>query len=181
MWELKELNGFTNVKKRPLHPILAGRFDCVGTLHRRVLCGVPQWLRKWFLRVTNNVVYTEFYPVGDLVTPFGNGHGPRGADYDTLIELLQSTVLPNEWDDIRKITLLEDVRVAAISHSREGHDSIRELLEQVRLPLQRFEDLVDQGKCPYCAKAPLPPELGDRCTNCNVARHQPTIQHPAPR
>jgi hypothetical protein len=131
-----------------------------------------------FGHITANAVYTEIYPVEDLVTPFDGGRGRREAEYETLIALLEAAVFPNDWDEIRKIRTIENRKQIVISHTRDGHDRIRKLLEQARKQMIPFNDRIKQGKCPYCGNAPLPPNLGDRCTHCNTPRHQPVSQTP---
>lgn len=66
--------------------------------------------------------------------------GATGADFDTLINLITSTVSPNSWDDVGgpgAIESFEGNLSLVISNTQEVHDEIVDLLEQLR----RLQDL----------------------------------------
>ena len=74
--------------------------------------------------------------------PLGMGGmgGASGADFDTLINLISSTVAPNSWDDVGgpgSMAPFEGNLSLVISNTQEVHDEIVDLLEQLR----RLQDL----------------------------------------
>ena len=79
--------------------------------------------------------FTSAQPPG----PGGMG-GASGADFDTLINLITSTVAPNSWDDVGGPGAIEsfDGNLSlVISNTQEVHEQIVDLLEQLR----RLQDL----------------------------------------
>ncbi len=74
------------------------------------------------------------------------GFGPGGlgggafADFDSLIELITSTVQPDSWDEVGGTGTIQEYRTnlsLVISQTQEVHEEIVELLEQLR----RLQDL----------------------------------------
>jgi general secretion pathway protein D len=77
-------------------------------------------------------------------TPLGYGNGSMGgaalADFDTLIELITSTIAPDTWDDVGGPGAIESFPTnlsLVISQTQDVHDQIADLLEQLR----RLQDL----------------------------------------
>ncbi len=75
--------------------------------------------------------------------PLGYGTGSGGAalaDFDTLIELITSTIAPDTWDDVGGPGAIESFPTnlsLVISQTQDVHDQIADLLEQLR----RLQDL----------------------------------------
>ena len=80
---------------------------------------------------------TVFYPVADLVT-FRDKSGERWSDFDSLIEMITSTVKPTTWDavggpgSICPIELANKTEGIALSQTQEVHEEIAEFLAQLR-------------------------------------------------
>ncbi len=72
---------------------------------------------------------------------YGNGNGGAAlADFDTLIELITSTIAPDTWDDVGGPGAIESFPTnlsLVISQTQDVHDQIADLLEQLR----RLQDL----------------------------------------
>jgi general secretion pathway protein D len=76
--------------------------------------------------------------------PVGAGPGGAGggvaADFDSLIQLITSTIAPTTWDEVGGSGSIEEFRTnlsLVISQTEDVHDQIRDLLEQLR----RLQDL----------------------------------------
>lgn len=76
--------------------------------------------------------------------PLGYGAGSMGgaamADFDTLIELITSTIAPDSWEEVGGPGAIEEFRTnlsLVISQTQDVHDQIADLLEQLR----RLQDL----------------------------------------
>ena len=70
----------------------------------------------------------------------GGLRGGSGADFDSLIELITSTVKPSTWDAVGgpgSIAGFETNLSLVVSQTQDVHDEIRDLLEQLR----RLQDL----------------------------------------
>lgn len=81
---------------------------------------------------------------GGTNAPIGFGPGGMGggaqADFDSLIELIQTTIQPTTWDNVGgpgSIAPFETNLSLVVSQTQEVHEEIRELLEQLR----RLQDL----------------------------------------
>jgi general secretion pathway protein D len=71
--------------------------------------------------------------------PGGLGGGPQ-ADFDSLIELLTSTIAPQSWDDVGgpgSVSGFETNLSLVVSQTQDVHEQIADLLEQLR----RLQDL----------------------------------------
>lgn len=76
--------------------------------------------------------------------PAGAGPGGAGggvaADFDSLIQLITTTIAPTTWDEVGGSGAIEEFRTnlsLVISQTEDVHDQIRDLLEQLR----RLQDL----------------------------------------
>ncbi len=76
--------------------------------------------------------------------PVGSGPGGAGggaaADFDSLIQLITSTIEPTSWDEVGGSGAIEEFRTnlsLVISQTEDVHDQIRDLLQQLR----RLQDL----------------------------------------
>lgn len=77
--------------------------------------------------VADNMQSTCLYPVGDLVST------AKGADYDTLIDLLTTIVAPTTWDDAGGAGSTRGFGgVLVISQTEDVHAQIESLLEELR-------------------------------------------------
>lgn len=81
---------------------------------------------------------------GRSSTPFSTGGGGMGgaalADFDSLIDLIETTVSPNSWDSVGgpgSISPFPTNLSLVISQTQEVHEQISDLLEQLR----RMQDL----------------------------------------
>lgn len=89
------------------------------------------------IEVAKNRLTTKVYPVADLITRSDRPDGDP-ADFDTMIELITSTVTPETWEDvggagaIRGATL-RNVDILVISQTYHGHRRIAALLDDLRL------------------------------------------------
>ncbi len=81
-----------------------------------------------------------------LGSPMGGGMGPgglggaAGADFDSLLELITSTVQPQTWDQVGgpgSIASFETNLSVVVSQTQDVHEEIADLLEQLR----RLQDL----------------------------------------
>ncbi len=87
---------------------------------------------------------TDGFNAGSPMTPASTGPGAfgsgSGADFDSLIELIQKTVDPNTWEANAgpgSIAPFETNLSLVVSQTQEVHEKIVELLEQLR----RLQDL----------------------------------------
>jgi general secretion pathway protein D len=77
--------------------------------------------------------------IGGLGGPGGMGGGVK-ADFDSLIELITTTVQPTTWDEVGgpgSVAPFETNLSLVISQTQEVHEQIKDLLEQLR----RMQDL----------------------------------------
>jgi len=81
---------------------------------------------------------------GRSTAPFSTGRGGMGgaalADFDSLIDLIETTVSPNSWDSVGgpgSISPFPTNLSLVISQTQEVHEQISDLLEQLR----RMQDL----------------------------------------
>ena len=101
-----------------------------------------------------NHLETIVYPVGDLVLP-PNSTEETQADFDSLIDLIKTTVKPTSWDDTGgagSITPFENNLSIVVSQTQEVHEEIEQLLEKLRTVSR------EQAKGPRPAFKPRPPE-----------------------
>jgi beta-lactamase regulating signal transducer with metallopeptidase domain len=81
-----------------------------------------------------NHLQTAIYPVGDLVVP-PNSTAETSADFDSLIDVIKTTVKPSSWDiegGIGSISPFENNLSIVVSQTQEVHKEIEELLENLR-------------------------------------------------
>jgi tetratricopeptide (TPR) repeat protein len=77
---------------------------------------------------------TRIYPVGDLVLPSGSTDGSQ-ADFDSLIDLITSTIKPTSWDEVGgpgSIKPFATNMTVTLSQTQEVHEEIEALLERLR-------------------------------------------------
>ncbi len=84
--------------------------------------------------------------MGGVRAPRPNGYGPSGlgggpqADFDSLIQLITSTIEPESWDEVGGPGSVESFEAnlsLVVSQTQEVHDQIANLLDQLR----RLQDL----------------------------------------
>ena len=76
-----------------------------------------------------NNLTTYIYPVGDLL-----GFG-RNPDFDTLIEVITSSVAPDTWDEVGGAGSIESFppsQSLVVGQTRHVHRQVQELLESLR-------------------------------------------------
>ena len=79
---------------------------------------------------------TKLYPVGDLVG-YKDPSGQSWSDFDTLIELINSTVEPESWEEVGGPGAISPIQfqgtdVICIRQTDEVHDEIAKLLARMR-------------------------------------------------
>lgn len=81
-----------------------------------------------------NHLETKVYPVGDLVLPEGATDGAQ-ADFDSLIDLITSTIKPTTWDEVGgpgSAKVFENRMSIVLSQTQEVHEEIENLLARLR-------------------------------------------------
>ncbi|HJT35441.1 MAG TPA: hypothetical protein VJ783_25670, partial [Pirellulales bacterium] len=83
-----------------------------------------------------NMMVVKVYPVFDLVVRSGEGGGERSAlDYRKLIQLIQSTVAPDSWQDVGGPGAMESFAnfgALVVSQTTEVHEEIAQHLRALR-------------------------------------------------
>ena len=82
----------------------------------------------------DNRLETKIYPVGDLVLPL-NSTAETEPDFDSLIEMIKSTVKPTSWDDsggVGTLSEFESTLSLVISETEDVHEEIDLLFERLR-------------------------------------------------
>ena len=98
---------------------------------------------------------TVVYPVQDLVVVSQDEDGNPQADFDSLIDMITSTVKPTSWDCVGgpgSIAPFETGMSLVFSQTEEVHEQVQELLEHLRkarallgptrLPVRRREEVM---------------------------------------
>jgi hypothetical protein len=87
----------------------------------------------------DNQLEAKVYPVADLVLPAGASAGTTGegaqADFDSLIDLIETTIKPNSWQDNGgpgSISAFENGLSIVVSQTLEGHAETEAVLENLR-------------------------------------------------
>ena len=78
---------------------------------------------------------TKVYPVGDLVIPSRRIGGRDGADFESLIQLITSTLQPSTWDAVGgpgSIACYDPRLCLVVSQTAEEHEEIANLLQHLR-------------------------------------------------
>ncbi len=78
------------------------------------------------------------YPMG--MSPGGSSGGASQADFDTLIELIETTIEPDTWEEVGGPGAIDGFPgnlSLVVSQTQDVHEKIRDLLEQLR----RLQDL----------------------------------------
>ena len=79
--------------------------------------------------------FAQVYPVADLIIPTGVDPSTAFADFDTLIQLITSTIRPDTWDDVGGPGSIEAFPMKSdlvISQTKDVHEQIEDLLRQMR-------------------------------------------------
>jgi hypothetical protein len=89
-----------------------------------------------------NKLITAVYPVADLVLPpdapadyATDRSGASWADFDSLIDLITSSVQPTTWDEVGgpgSVAPFENNMTLVISQTEEGHEEIAKVLRTLR-------------------------------------------------
>ena len=75
------------------------------------------------------------YPVADLVEKYRDRNGNITPDFDSLIEMIQSTVAPSSWDEVGgpgSIAKFDTNLSLVLDQTQEVHEEVVDLLEQLR-------------------------------------------------
>ena len=83
---------------------------------------------------TESKLTTKIYPVRDLVFT-GVGRDGYGEDYDSLIELITTTIAPSSWDEVGgpgSIGAFDNASSLVISQTDDVHRAIEPLLVKLR-------------------------------------------------
>ena len=81
-----------------------------------------------------NQLETKVYPVADLVLPAGASDETE-ADFDSLIDLMTSTIKPTTWDAVGgpgSIVPFANRMSIVLSQTQDVHEEIENLLAQLR-------------------------------------------------
>lgn len=81
--------------------------------------------------------FAHVYPVADLVIPNGVDPSTAVADFDTLIQLITSTIRPDTWEEVGgpgSIEAFPTNSSLVINQTPDVHDKIQNLLGQMRNP-----------------------------------------------
>ena len=79
------------------------------------------------------------YPVADLVEKYRDRNGNITPDFDSLIEMIQSTVAPSSWDEVGgpgSIAKFDTNLSLVLDQTQEVHEEVVDLLEQLRTAKQ---------------------------------------------
>ena len=120
------IGGAANFAQPPIALASASGADSTATINPAILAQSPG----------SNLTAT---PSPNYSGPGGMGGGPQ-ADFDSLIELITSTVAPTTWDEVGgpgSIAPFATNLSLVVSQTQEVHDQIADLLEQLR----RLQDL----------------------------------------
>ncbi len=82
----------------------------------------------------DNLLETRVYPVADLVLPEG-ASGEDEADFDSLIDLITSTIKPTSWDEAGgpgSVMPFENRMSIVLSQTQDVHEELEDLLAQLR-------------------------------------------------
>jgi hypothetical protein len=115
----------------------------LGVFRAGYLLGFARGARE----VKPSVVYTVTYDVSDLVNSSTGSNGKATADYSGVIKLITTTVEPHSWQsagghcDIVPFTTNLSL---VISQTKEGHQSVNTLFEEVR----KFTEKAQQHTVP---------------------------------
>jgi hypothetical protein len=105
-------------------------------------------------------VETRIYPVHDLVE--GGSEMGEGEDYDSLLDLLTSTIAPTTWTDsggTGSLSPFPNSKALVVSHTREIHEQIEVLFARLRDVREQQGIRVSDGK------TKRPSELSDSASN----------------
>jgi len=95
---------------------------------------------------------TRVYPVNDLVHPEANSE-TTSADYDSLIELLTTTVYPSTWDEVGGPGSISPFQgTLVVSQTYTIHEAIRGVLAALRE--SRRQQRQPAASEPICAESP---------------------------
>jgi len=130
-------------------------------------------------RLAADTIYAEYYPVADLVTPLKGGGAQKEIEYDTLVNLIKTTIHPQEWNHIVNIHPIPESRQLVVFQTAPTHAKIVDLLTTLRDNYELFKQNMADGKCAYCGNAPLPAKAGERCVACSQERHDLTADRPS--
>lgn len=114
-----------------------------------------------------NAVSTKWYRVSSLVSRDGGA-----KELDRLVRLIQRSA--GSWPrDKHYITVSHSDKSLMIKQTREGHDQVKNYLDQLMAANYRFQTRIHQGQCGYCGQDPAP-EPGTACRTCKHVREQET-------
>jgi hypothetical protein len=83
----------------------------------------------------SSVLVTRVYPIVDLVTMPGEGNAQLCFDYDSLIELITTTISPTSWDEVGgpgSISPHESTCTLVFNQTRDVHQQVEALLIAIR-------------------------------------------------
>lgn len=104
---------------------------------------------------------TKVYPVGDLLLREEASRETADADYDHLIEMIESCVSPDTWDNVGGPGALEGIYDSlVVSQTQDVHEQIVELLETYRKIIAVDRNSNTTAKTSYW--------LGERAVNAAI-------------
>jgi uncharacterized protein YfaS (alpha-2-macroglobulin family)/TolA-binding protein len=78
---------------------------------------------------------TVVYPVGDLVAAYRDASGQTSRDFDSLIELITTTIQPTTWDEVGgpgSIDVFENGQALVLTQTGEVHNQLAAFLATLR-------------------------------------------------
>ena len=113
-------------------------------------------------RITSRV-----YDVTDLVTPVGKKNANVPDPYDTLTDLITSTVFPMNWSKTEEqIAAFRDSKSLIITHTGAMHDGVSELIQQIRANVHdKYIERESKGLCGFCGSE-VASRNPSKCQHC---------------
>jgi len=120
-------------------------FECEKLAARDVLELILEgndlsWVNKQVLFITTKEkadthVVVRIYPVADIVTITNGDKGTTWLDYDSLSEVIQTTIAPSTWEEVGgpgSIAALPGSGAIVFNQTREVHEQVEWLLRSLR-------------------------------------------------
>ncbi len=120
----------------------------------------------------DSIVICQSYPVSDLVVSWNPEEQDVRGNFEVLLGTVRQHVTPETWDAVHGVHADEDSLSLVVTQTTAGHEEVKDLLGQLRSLHGMYTGRVENSTCGYCGEAPLP-EVGQRCTGCSIARHDP--------
>ena len=117
---------------------------------------------------------TRVYPVLDLVlsaAPDGKRNQPGMCDYDSLIDVIASTIAPQSWDAVGgpgSIEPFDNAKALVVSQTRDVHRQIENLLDALRR-VKVYQGLPSLAAVKPSSRGRLLPEIAASVSRAGAA------------